>query len=397
VDLCGLLVDTDYLDLPGGNAARFAGIAIRRGHHDHGAPRDDPGWTVEVADIHYRRNLWLCLFGQANALVLMWWGDILLAYGIAAVFLFPFRKLGPKAKCGLAALFLGALILHSAQSYREETSRLQQAERIVAAESAGKSLSDEEKAALKEHRERIDRRAQLPADNVKAKEKIAEADKAHHSTFGAYWNVQREAWTFIMTDFFWTGQAEIVASMLIGMALFQWGIIQGRARRSLYLAMLIVGYGIGLALRGSYWAEVLAFQPGQRWQIIFMDLSRLATTLGHLALIHLIIASSLGYRAMKVFEAPGRMPLTVYLFASFLMMWIVFSPWGLDLWGAWGQAKMLAVAVVVLAAELVAANLWLRHFANGPMEWLWRSLAYERRQPFRKHRGELGASAPSPV
>jgi uncharacterized protein len=161
--------------------------------------------------------------------------------------------------------------------------------------------------------------------------------------------------------------------------------------------MLIVGYGIGLTLRGSYWAEVLAFQPGQRWQIIFMDLSRIATTLGHLALIHLIIASALGYRAMKVFEAPGRMPLTVYLFASFLMMWIVFSPWGLDLWGAWGQAKMLAVAVVVLAAELVAANLWLRHFANGPMEWLWKSLAYERRQPFRKHRGELGASAPSPV
>ena len=355
-----------------------------------------PDGPVEVADIHFRRNLWLCLFGLANAFVLMWWGDILLGYGLAAVFLFPFRKLGPKAQCGLAAIFLGALILYSAHGYREETHRLQQAELIVAAEAAGKSLSEEDKAALKEHRERLERRAQLPADNVKAKEKIAEADKAHHSTFGAYWNAQLEGWIFVMS-FFWTIEAEIVATMLIGMALFQWGIIQGRARPSLYWAMLFLGYGIGIALRGSFWLDTLEFQPGQRWQGIFREVSRIAMTLGHLGLIHLIVRSSIGYRAMKPFKAPGRMPLTIYLFSSFLMMWIVFAPWGLDQWGAWGQAQLLVVAVIVIAAELVAANLWLRHFENGPMEWLWKSLAYERRQPFRKLRREPGAPAPSPI
>ncbi len=74
-------------------------------------------------------------------------------------------------------------------------------------------------------------------------------------------------------------------------------------------------------------------------------------TLGHLALIHLIVRSSIGYRAMKPFEAPGRMPLTSILFTSFLMMWIVFAPWGLDLWGAWGQAQLLAVAVIVIAGR----------------------------------------------
>jgi uncharacterized protein len=45
---------------------------------------------------------------------------------------------------------------------------------------------------------------------------------------------------------------------------------------------------------------------------------------------------------------------------------------------------MMTVAAIVIAAELVAANLWLRHYENGPMEWLWKSLAYERREPFRK-------------
>jgi len=351
---------------------------------------------VEVADLHYRRNLWLCLFGLANAFLLMWWGDILLVYGIGAVFLFPFRKLGPKAQCGLAAIFLSALLVYNVSGYREQTAKIQEGERIVAADAAGKKLSDEDKATLKEYRERIERRTQMPAQNAKAKEKIAKADKAHHSTFGAYWNAQLAGWTFLM-GLFWVIEAEIVATMLIGMALYQWGIIQGRARREIYWAMLAVGYGIGLSLRGSLWLDIMEYKPGQHWQEVFYDTSRLATSLGHLALIQLILGSSLGRRAMRPFEAAGRMPLTVYLFTSLLMMWVVFAPWGLDLFGAWGQAKMLGVAVMVIAAELIAANLWMRHYENGPLEWLWKSLAYQRREPFRKIGSEPTTAMPSAI
>ena len=91
------------------------------------------------------------------------------------------------------------------------------------------------------------------------------------------------------------------------------------------------------------------------------------------------------------------MPLTVYLFTSFLMMWIVFAPWGLNLWGAWGQAQFLGISAAVIAVELVAANLWMKRFENGPMEWLWKSLAYERREPFRKPVESAAATAPSPI
>jgi uncharacterized protein len=47
----------------------------------------NPDGPVAVADLHYRRNLWLAAFGLLNAFVLMWWGDILLTYGLAATFL----------------------------------------------------------------------------------------------------------------------------------------------------------------------------------------------------------------------------------------------------------------------------------------------------------------------
>ena len=353
---------------------------------------------VEVADLHYRRNLWLCLFGLANAFVLMWYGDILLVYGLAAVFLFPFRKLGPKAQCGLAAIFLAALLAYNVKGYVGERDRLQQVERIVAASDAGRKISDDDKTMLEDYRAQVQRRAQLPAANAKAKEKIAKADKARHSTFGAYWMAQFDGWMFIMTSFFWIIEAEIVATMLIGMALFQWGIIQGRARRSTYWALLLLGYGAGMAVRGSFWAERLAFPPpGLHWQEILVDLSRLAVTLGHIGLIHLILGSAAGRRLLSPFVAAGRMPLTVYLFTSFLMMWVIFAPWGLGLFGAWGQAKMMMVAAIVIAAQIVAANLWLRYYENGPMEWLWKSLAYQRREPFRKDRDLPPQALPSTV
>ena len=58
---------------------------------------------------------------------------------------------------------------------------------------------------------------------------------------------------------------------------------------------------------------------------------------------------------------------------------------------------MLGVSMVVIAAELVSANLWLRRFENGPMEWLWKSLAYKRREPFRKAAAAPAGAVPSPV
>lgn len=356
-----------------------------------------PDSPVAVADLHYRRNLWLCVFGLANAFVLLWFADILLVYGIAAVFLFPFRKLGPKAQCGFAAIFLAALLAYNINGYVNERTKLQKVEQIQAASADGQKISKEDKEKLDEHRQRIERRTQLPAQNTKAKEKIAKADKARHSSFTAYWNAQFEGWLWLMS-WFWVIEGEILATMLIGMALYQWGVIQGRARRGIYWAMLLAGYGVGMGLRGSLALERLQFQPNfLYWQEILTDISRLAVTVGHIGLIYVILGSALGRRLLSPFTAAGRMPLSVYLFTSLLMMWVVFAPWGLGMFGRWGMAELMAVAGAVIAAELVAVNLWLRHFENGPMEWLWKSLAYQRREPFRKAVSEKPQTVPSPI
>ena len=342
-----------------------------------------PDGPVEVADLHYRRNLWLIVFGLANALVLLWFGDILLVYGIAAMFMFPFRKVGPKGQLGFAALLLAGMLFANVVGQREQIAERAKYEQTAKQQAAGQKVSEEDAKALKDFTERMERRAKPPRDNPKAMEEIKKADEAHHGGFVSYWKAQFDMWLMLF-NWFWPIQGEIMSTMLVGMALFQWGVIQGKARSGVYWAMLVGGYALGMGLRGSLALEELQFHHGIHWQQPLNDIARLAVSLGHIGLVQLLLCSKPGAMLLKPFVAAGQMPLTVYLFTSLLMMWVIFAPWGFDKFGAWGQYNMVVVAGAIILAELVAANLYMRRFANGPMEWLWKSLAYERKQPFRR-------------
>ena len=54
------------------------------------------GAAADAADIHYRRMLWLMLFGMMHA-YLIWDGDILFFYAVLGLVLYPLRKLSPRA------------------------------------------------------------------------------------------------------------------------------------------------------------------------------------------------------------------------------------------------------------------------------------------------------------
>src|SRR6478735_11987950 len=116
----------------------------------------EPDGPVAVADLHYRRNLWLCAFGLFNAFVLLWWGDILLVYGIAATFLFPFRRMKPLAQCGVAAAFLAALVAYAAVQYHDKAERYDTVARVTAAQAAHQKVSAEDKKVFDEFQKRAE-------------------------------------------------------------------------------------------------------------------------------------------------------------------------------------------------------------------------------------------------
>lgn len=76
----------------------------------------------------------------------------------------------------------------------------------------------------------------------------------------------------------------------------------------------------------------------------------------------------------------GRMALTNYLLQSVICT-LIFYGYGLGMYGRLGAAATIVLAVVIYSLQVLFSNWWLRRFQFGPMEWLWRTLTYGKRQP----------------
>lgn len=98
------------------------------------------------------------------------------------------------------------------------------------------------------------------------------------------------------------------------------------------------------------------------------------------ALLYLRAAKS---KTFEAFARVGRMALTNYLMQSVVLTFLAYG-WGLGLATKVSGFGVLAIAFFLFLAQSVASSLWLRVFAFGPMEWIWRSLTYLRLFPIRK-------------
>lgn len=82
-------------------------------------------------------------------------------------------------------------------------------------------------------------------------------------------------------------------------------------------------------------------------------------------------------KILGLLAAPGRMALTNYLSQTILGI-IIFYGIGFGLYRSLGPWEFSGVAVAIFAAQLIWSRLWLRYFAQGPMERLWRLGTYGR-------------------
>lgn len=79
----------------------------------------------------------------------------------------------------------------------------------------------------------------------------------------------------------------------------------------------------------------------------------------------------------------GRMALTSYLSQS-IVLGALFYGYGLGLFGRIDVKQSIELVIAIYAAQLIASAVWLRYFQFGPVEWLWRSFTYGKRQPFKR-------------
>jgi uncharacterized protein len=314
-----------------------------------------------------------------NAYVLLWVGDILYAYGMTGLVLYLFRDLPAKrlAQCSGAILLLLAIV-HSSGYYGARS--LGAAVNEINALPVDAELSAEQEEVLANWDAFLEQQFISP-ELVEQQRQQMSAGYLSNLIALAPVNLILQTIAFIGNSFW-----DALSMMLLGMALFKWGLLDGSRSVRTYGVMALIGLGIGLPL--NTWETLIFVNSGFELQWTAFnrptyDLGRLSLALGYIGLVMLVWKLDLFKFLQIALAKVGQMALTNYLSHSLICNFI-FMGWGLGLAGELQRVETYYVVFGVWVFQLIFSPLWLRYFRFGPAEWLWRSLTYGQRQRLRQ-------------
>ncbi len=207
---------------------------------------------------------------------------------------------------------------------------------------------------------------------------------------GGFWDVVSQR----LEDLAVAIPSVVVLQAPTAFAMFALGLVLGRHRvlsrtdefRSSLVRGLLVFLPIGV-IGGAVAASLDPLGDGglSGLGLVILFATAPMLTFGYVAAIALVPERILRAPAMWIMRAPGRMSLSVYLLES-VVATFVFTSIGLGLFGDVGPAAGFGLAVAIWLGLSVFSMLWLAVFRFGPFEWLLRSFSYLRLQPMSPRR-----------
>ncbi|MFZ3482932.1 DUF418 domain-containing protein [Sphingomonas sp. 3-13AW] len=336
-----------------------------------------------AADIFCRRNLWLLLFGLIHG-TLIWMGDILFNYALLALlFLFPLRRVATR-KLILLGLIVGIVGGGIGLVRRIDVPTILRQETLVG----------EARAAIAAHRTPTPAQRQALAAQAKedagAAKSIAEEVQAGRSPFLE--SIAPRADMFLKVQFalFTSGMVlEVVGSMMLGMGLYKSGFFTCALPRRRYVEIAALGYAvtIPIVVTGLVQAAAGGFSQAAavRWLFLPYTFEIIPGAVANAAVLLLVIRQGWLRPVTGALANVGRTALSNYVLTSILCQFLfAWGPW--KLFGVLEYYQQLYAVAGVWAINLIASALWLRAFRYGPLEWVWRSLVYWKRQPMLRRR-----------
>lgn len=168
---------------------------------------------------------------------------------------------------------------------------------------------------------------------------------------------------------------QLAGMMMIGAALMRNGWLKGQFSLSHYRR---TGWGlIAIGLLINIPSIVAQWQLGWAWRWCGLllqaprELSAPFQAIGYTALILGFWPHLSRLRWVGWIGCVGRMALTNYLLQSIICTTLFYH---LGLFMKLDRLSLLAVVPCVWVFNILASVLWLRYFRQGPVEWLWRTL-----------------------
>ena len=336
------------------------------------------------AELFLRRQLWLLVFGLFNAYVLLWFWDILYHYAICGIILFAFRRLKPRYLLIAAGL---CLLLATARENRDLYKQklvIAKGEKIALIDTTKVKLTDAQKEEF-EAMNGLKERSKLEAKKKKMEKELNDIRGSYAELYETRSNMSAEGETKALFYFLiW----DVLLFMFIGMAFFKMGILQGEAKTKIYLWMTFIGLGVGLPLSWLFMRTELNynfnwFEIIKNREFAFYEIQRLVHSIGFFGLIMLMYKSGWFRWVFALMRPVGQMAFTNYLMQS-LLCGLFFYGIGFGFFGRLQRYELYYVVLAVWVIEIIWSHTWLKYFRFGPLEWLWRSLTYWKKQPLRK-------------
>lgn len=316
---------------------------------------------VDFKRYFVRRMLILLGLGVAHAL-LVWNGDILVVYALVGLLLFLFRNARPRTLLIWAAvLFAIPLALGLSNALIG----------VVAAVAMGPALGAFNVAAT------------LNQINRLAIETYA------RGSWGQIFVWRAVEWLVMMLSSLLNAGPHILGLFVLGMYAGKTRLFSDLpAHQTFFRKSLLYGLLVGLpanllialarsSVNGNLLSPLLLLT-----QPLLLVTGPLLTA-GYVGAFAALARRPSIHRLLRPLAAAGRMALSNYLMQSIVCTTLFYS-YGLGLFGQVGAFAGLALTFGLWSVQLIVSWLWLRAFRFGPLEWLWRSLTYGRRQPMRR-------------
>ena len=370
---------------------------------------------------YLRRMAVLAMIGLIHG-YLLWYGDILFVYAVGGTLLLIARKWRPRTlliTAGgiigfffVAQLTIGVIVFGAMGGF--DTGSNVDAEPVAAAMDAEQPVDPPAADVVEEAQEAKDEEVEEAEPEIWSEKnpKLAERFPWMAVMFDARFDFTSDGWETAETRAYAEGPFtealafraftytlailmavvgygwRVLATFLIGAAFMKLGFFNPAARRwhrrlfifglaigvpcelaNAWLTYLAAGENIGLALFGAALHE-----PGS-----------LLMCVGFVGATGMIVNSGAIPRLVRAISAVGRLALTNYLLQTVVATGLMYS-WGLGYFGDIPRPWQIVLVLGIYAIQIPLSVVWLRFFTIGPMEWIWRSLTYNSRQPMRRRR-----------
>lgn len=313
---------------------------------------------VSPGKYHYFRMFWLIVFGLIHGL-LIWFGDVLFIYACMGLWVFLFTDTSAKTKLITGIVLIALYSLYMAMvSFNIDKIPAEDLEFIFSMFYPDQAFINEETLPyISSYASQLNHRVNFFQENV----------LSMGLTFGIF---------------------RIGGSMLLGMALYQYGVLTAERSRSYYIKLAVIGLLVGFSL--TAWDMNQLFSNGFSFEALlfsYMTLTNIAAVfiaIGYIALFALWIKSSAATKFRESLEAVGRMAFTNYIAQSIICTTIFYS-FGFGLFAELSRLQLMGIVAIVFLLQLIWSSWWLKRYHYGPLEWLWRSLTYAKIQAFRKY------------